>query len=149
MSVANLHDTDFYAWTQQQTRLLRLGDFNLVDIENLIEEITSLGERDKRELKSRLILILLHLLKWQYQPARRGNSWRRTINEQRTELALLLDDSPSLQRVAEESFARCYELARKRAADETGLPIAGLPSACPWSFEQLIAADFWPSADGA
>lgn len=148
MSVANLHDADFYAWTQQQTNLLRLGDFNLVDIENVIEELTSLGERDKRELKSRLILILLHLLKWQFQPARRGNSWRGTINGQRTELALILDDSPSLNRVAEESFVRCYELARKRAADETGLPISSLPEACPWAFEQVIAAEFWPRADG-
>lgn len=148
MSVANLHDADFYAWTQQQTNLLRLGDFNLVDIENVIEELTSLGERDKRELKSRLILILLHLLKWQFQAARRGNSWRRTINGQRTELALILDDSPSLNRVAEESFARCYELARKRAADETGLPISTLPESCPWTFEQVIAAEFWPGADG-
>lgn len=146
MSVSNLHDTDFYAWTRQQTDLLRGGQFCAVDLENLIEEITSLGERDKRELKSRLILILLHLLKWQFQPIRRGNSWRRTINEQRTELALLLDDSPSLNRVVDESFTRCYELARKRAADEMGMTVAVLPEVCPWCFDQVMASDFWPNA---
>jgi hypothetical protein len=142
---ANLHDRDFYQWTQQQTGLLRAGNFAQVDLENLIEEISSLGERDKREAKSRLVLILLHLLKWHYQPARRGNSWRRTINEQRTELALLLDDSPSLGHVVEESFSRCYDLARRRAASETGLPVSNFPDACPWPLEQAMDANFWPS----
>lgn len=141
---ANLHDADFYAWVQQQTGLLRAGALAQVDLENLIEEISSLGERDKREAKSRLVLILLHLLKWQYQPARRGNSWRRTLNEQRTELALLLDDSPSLGHVVEESFPRCYDLARKRAASETGLPVPRFPELSPWTVEQVLDAGFWP-----
>jgi hypothetical protein len=141
---ANLHDSDFYAWTQQQAGLLRAGQFPLADIENLIEEIASLGEREKREVKSRLILVLLHLLKWQYQPVRRGASWRRTVNAQRTELALLLDDSPSLARVVEDSLARCYELARKRVGDETGLPLASFPQDCPWPAGQLLNSEFWP-----
>jgi len=141
---ANLHDRDFFEWTRQQTGLLRTGDFAQVDLENLIEEISSLGERDKREAKSRLVLILLHLLKWRYQPVRRGNSWRRTINEQRTELALLLDDSPSLGRVVDESFQRCYDLAKRRAADETGLLASTFPENCPWTMAQALDGDFWP-----
>lgn len=144
---ANLHDKDFYAWTRQQAGLLRAGDFARVDLENLIEEISSSGERDKRETKSRSVLILLHLLKWRYQPVRRSNSWRRTINAQRTELALLLDGSPSLGRVVDESFPRCYDLAKRRAADETGISASAFPESCPWSFKHIMDADFWPESE--
>ena len=136
---------DFYAWTQRQTELLRLGRLHEIDLENLIEEVSSLGERDKREVKSRLVLIVLHLLKWQYQPVRRGNSWRRTINEQRTELALLLDDSPSLGRVVDDSFPRCYDLAKRRAAKETGLPPESFPAESPWSADQIVDMEFLPA----
>ena len=117
------HD-DFYAWSQQQSELLRLGRLDEIDVENLTEEVSSLGERDKREVRSRLALVLMHLLKWQCQPTHSGSSWRSTINEQRSELILLFGDSPSLRRVAEESFGRCYDIARKRAADETGLALS-------------------------
>ena len=141
---ANLHDQDFYAWTRQQTGFLKDGDFSRLDIGNLIEEIASMGERDKREARSRLVVVLMHLLKWRYQPVRRGNSWRRTINAQRTELELLFDDSPSLRRVADESFPRCYELARNRASDETGIPLSGLPAECPWTCAEVLDSGFWP-----
>lgn len=135
---------DFYAWTQQQSELLRLGRLHDVDVENLIEEVSSLGERDKREVRSRLVLVLMHLLKWQYQPTHRGASWRGTINEQRSELALLFGDSPSLRRVAVESLGRCYDMARRRAADETGLPLASFPEDSPWALDQALAVGFLP-----
>jgi hypothetical protein len=139
-----LHDQDFYAWTRQQTDFLKARNLTGLDIENLIEEITSLGERDKREVRSRLVVLLMHLLKWQYQPPRRSRSWRQTINSQRTELELLFDGSPSLRRIADESLNRCYELARKRAADETSLALSVFPDACPWACENVLESGFWP-----
>jgi hypothetical protein len=135
---------DFYAWTRRQSELLRSGRFNEIDMENLIEEVSSLGERDKREVRSRLALVLMHLLKWQYQPTHKGSGWRSTINEQRSELVLLFDDSPSLRRVAEEGFERCYGIARKRAADETGLALSVFPEAPPWTLEQALTLGFLP-----
>ena len=138
------YDADFYAWTCQQTGLLKAHDFSKVDVEHLIEEITSLGERDKREARSRLILVLMHLLKWQYQPARRGASWRRTINEQRTELELLFDDSRSLRNIVAEGYDRCYELSRKRVSDETGIPLDKFPENCLWTCEEVLRSGFWP-----
>jgi len=104
-----------------------------------------LGERDKREVRSRLALVLMHLLKWQYQPTHRGASWRCTINEQRSELTLLFGDSPSLRRVAEESLGKCYDIARKRAADETGLALSFFPEDSPWTLEQALAVGFLPN----
>lgn len=138
------YDFDFYAWTRQQTGLLKTNDFSKLDIEHLIEEITSLGERDRREACSRLILVLMHLLKWQYQPARRGASWRRTINEQRTELELLFDDSRSLRNIVAEGYDRCYELSRKRVSDETGIPLDKFPENCLWTCEEVLRSGFWP-----
>lgn len=138
------YDIDFYAWTRQQTRLLKAQEFSKIDVEHLIEEITSLGERDKREARSRLILILMHLLKWKYNPARRGNSWRRTINEQRIELELLFDDSPSLRHIVAEGYMRSYEIARKRAADETGIHLEQFPENSLWTCEDVLRSDFLP-----
>ena len=108
--------------------------------------MVSLGERDKREVRSRLILVLMHLLKWQYQPSHRSSSWRGTINEQRSELSLLLEDSPSLRRVATEHFERFYVLARKRAADETGLSLNIFPERSPWPLEQSLTLGFLPDS---
>jgi hypothetical protein len=140
------YENDFFAWTQHQAELLRAGRFHEMDVEHLIEEVVSLGERDKREVRSRLILVLMHLLKWQYQPSHRSSSWRGTINEQRSELSLLFEDSPSLRRVATEHFERCYVLARKRAADETGLSLNIFPERSPWPLEQSLTLGFLPDS---
>ncbi len=89
-----------------------------------------------------MILLLVHLLKWKYQPACRGNSWRRTINEQHTELELFFDDSPSLRKIVAEGYMRCYELARKRAADETGIHLEQFPENSLWTCEDVLRSDF-------
>src|SRR5712691_611546 len=91
------YDDDFFAWTQEQARLLRAGELTIVDAENLAEEIESVGRSDRREIRNRLIVLLAHLLKWGHQQRRRGVSWSDTIAEQRLQIDSVLVDSPSLR----------------------------------------------------
>jgi len=144
MSDPNLYDQDFYAWTQQQAGLLRAGKLSAADLEHIAEEIESMGKTEKRELVSRLTVLLLHLLKWQFQPVRQGASWRLSIATNRDALADHLDDNPSLRSVLEASIDTAYRRARRDAALETGLSEDTFPTACPWSFSQMMAEDFWP-----
>lgn len=145
------YDTDFYQWTQEQAALLTARDADALDFENLAEEIRSLGASDRRELHTRLYQLLLHLLKWQYQPAgrRTGHSWRSSIREQRRRLALVLRESPSLRRTVPAVLTEEYPEAREAASDETGLPLATFPATCSWTPEQVLDADFWPEDAGA
>ena len=143
---AELYDQDFYAWTQHQAALLRESKVQDLDLANLAEEIDSLGRSDKRELGNRLRILVLHLLKWRYQPDGRvgSHSWEDTIWEQRTQLMLLLEESPSLQRELPAQLARHYPLARRDAARETRLPLPTFPVTCPWPLAQVLDEDFWP-----
>nr|VFK60602.1 MAG: protein of unknown function DUF29 [Candidatus Kentron sp. UNK]VFK69883.1 MAG: protein of unknown function DUF29 [Candidatus Kentron sp. UNK] len=140
-----LYDTDFYAWTNRQTELLRAGNLAAIDIENIAEEIEDMGKNLKRELESRLKVLFVHLLKWQYQPDYRGNSWLYTIKEQRAELKDHLKDNPSLASKLPEAMERGYRYAINGAAKETGLSENTFPTSCPWSFEQVIGNDFLPN----
>ena len=145
---AKLYDQDFYAWTQDQAALLRESKVQDLDLANLAEEIDSLGRSDKRELGNRLRILVLHLLKWRYQPDGHAgsHSWEDTIWEQRTQLMLLLEESPTLQRELSARLARHYPLARRDAARETRLPLATFPDTCPWIIAQILDEDFWPEA---
>ena len=143
----SLYDRDFFAWANQQAALLRAGALAAADIGHIAEEIESMGKTEKRELVNRLAILLLHLLKWEFQPGLRGNSWRLTIREQRIRLKHHLKDNPSLQSVLADSSRDAYELAVVEAERETGLPEACFPTQCPWPFEQLIDAAFWPGAE--
>jgi hypothetical protein len=142
----NLHDQDFYAWANEQARLLRAGLLSEADIEHIAEEIESMGKTEKRELVSRLTVLLLHLLKWQFQPSRHGASWEVTIRNQRRDIVDHLADNPSLKARLPETMAAAYERAADSAYAETGLARSVFPPACPWSFEQMMSPDFWPSA---
>ncbi|MDT8278857.1 DUF29 domain-containing protein [Roseomonas mucosa] len=144
MSDQSLYDQDFYAWTQEQAGLLRAGKLSTADLEHIAEEIESMGKTEKRELVSRLTVLLLHLLKWQFQPVRQGASWRLSIATNRDALADHLDDNPSLRGVIEASIDTAYRRARRDAALETGLSENTFPAVCPWSFSQMMAEDFWP-----
>jgi len=139
-----LYETDFYAWTRQQSELLRAGRLDQSDIGNIAEELDDMGKSLKRELESRLKILFIHLLKWQYQPGHRGNSWRYSIEEQRTELADHINDNPSLKSRLPEAMQRGYKYALTGAAKETGLPKTTFPSVCPWSFEQAMDNEFFP-----
>ena len=142
--MANLYDTDFYAWANEQAALLRAGKLAAADIENIAEEIESMGKGEKRELISRLTVLLQHLLKWQFQPVRRGSSWETTIIVQRNDLTDHLEDNPSLRAKLDEAIKRAYRDAFFIASDETALPKETFPPVCPWSFEQIMDAAFWP-----
>lgn len=138
------HETDFYTWTQEQAALLRAGRLAELDTTNLIEEIEDMGRGERRELEHRLSLLLAHLLKWRYQPERRGNSWRATIGEQRHRSCRLLRRNPGLKAALPESFVDAYEDARFIAMRETGLDDVIFPLPCPWTFEQVLDDGFWP-----
>lgn len=144
MSNSRLYDRDFYAWANEQAALLRAGRLSEADIEHVAEEIESMGKAEKRELVSRLKVLLLHLLKWRFQPTLRGTSWRLTIKEQRQEVSDHLDDNPSLKATLPGSIRSAHRLACIIASPETGLAEETFPPRCPWSFEQMMADDFWP-----
>ncbi len=139
-----LYDRDFYAWSREQAELLRAGKFAEADIEHIAEEIDSMGRTEKRELISRLSVLLLHLLKWRYQPGKRGPSWEASILNQRDAIADHLDDNPSLKPLLPQALASAYRSARRDAIAETGLAGSTFPDACPWTAEQVLDGGFWP-----
>lgn len=136
----SLYDSDFYAWTQQQAGLLRSAQLDQLDQRHLLEEIEEMGRQEKRELESRLEVLMMHLLKWQYQPNLRSRSWQLTIKEQRLRLLKLLRENPSLRAQLLDYVNSAYPLATVRAEKETGLN--SFPEQCPFSAEQLLDEDF-------
>lgn len=136
------YDRDFYAWTQEQARLLREGRLGELDLDNLAEEIECMGRQERREMRNRLALLLLHLLKWQGQPSHRTPSWRHSIREQREQIVQLLQDSPSLKPVMEQVFVEAYGRGRRDAADETGLPLKTFPAEAPFTLDQALDSLF-------
>lgn len=145
MNATPVNQQDFYAWTQQQADLLRSRQFNKIDLEHLIEEVESMGNSELRELESRLTVLLMHLLKWQYQANFQTRSWILTIKEQRRRIVKRLQQSTSLKNKLAEIINDAYELARGDAADETGLPESDFPVTCPWAYTQIVDMEFWPS----
>lgn len=144
MPKSELYEQDFYAWANEQAALLRSGQLSAADIERIAEEIESMGKTEKRELVSRLAVLLMHLLKWQFQPAGQCTSWRLTIKEQRRKVARHLADNPSLKARLSETMVDAYGDATIGAARETNLSETTFPAECPWSFEQIMNAAFWP-----
>ena len=139
-----LYDRDFYAWSRQQTELLRAGKLAQADIEHIAEEIDSMGRTEKRELISRLSVLLLHLLKWRYQPDKRGPSWEASVRVQRYDIEDHLDDNPSLKPLLPQALASAYRRATLEAVAETGLSGSTFPELCPWTVEQALDGEFWP-----
>ena len=138
------YEQDFYAWTQEQARLLREGRFAELDVVNVAEEIESLGRSEKRELESRLCILLLHLLKWQLQPVFRSRSWQLSVAEQRYRVVRHLKENPGLKAQLDAVMADAFHLALIEAEKETGLPGRSFPATCPWSYDQVVSDDFWP-----
>jgi Domain of unknown function DUF29 len=138
------YDTDFYAWTQAQAAHLRAKEWPALDVDNLAEEIESLGASDRRALRSHLLRLTQHLLKWHYQPQRRGESWRQSIDNARLEIELIVADSRTLRDFLPEALTWAYPRSRKEATKDTGLPPATFPKTCPWALEQVLDEDFWP-----
>jgi len=141
---ATLYDTDFYAWANEQAALLRAGRLAEADVENIAEEIESMGKSERRELISRLGVLLHHLLKWRHQPELRGRSWSLTIEHQRLRLARHLAENPSLKSQLDAVMAEAYEDARVDAERETHLPRSTFPADCPFTFDEAMNPNFWP-----
>ncbi len=144
MSNTTLYDRDFHAWAGEQAALLRAGRLAEADIAHIAEEIESMGRSEKRELISRLKVLLVHLLKWRFQPAGRGNSWRLTIAEQRRDVAEHLNDNPSLRTRLAEAMDSAYGGAVLAAARETNLGPATFPETCPWDYAAIMDPGSWP-----
>ena len=145
---AQLHsyEGDIIAWANEQARLLREGLFSQLDIEHIAEEIEDVGKSEKRELASRMAVLLAYLLKWSRQPGKRTNSWQATINDQRKRVALAIRETPSQKAVMRDRDWQedMWLDARSQARKETGLPEENLPDSCPWTTEQAMDENFWP-----
>ncbi len=144
MNVHESYEKDFYAWTSHNAELLRHKKFDEIDIENIAEEIESMGKSTKRELINRFAILLAHLLKWQFQPERRSNSWKNTIEEQRDEIIELIEDSPSLKYELNEKIERAYRRATLIASTETGMTKETFPKTCPFTLDDSLNFDFLP-----
>jgi hypothetical protein len=147
------YETDFYAWTQEQARLLDARQFDALDIPHLVEEITSLGKSEQRELYSRLSILLTHLLKLHHAALERpedlrraGRGWRATVTTQRLGVAKILRENPSLRSTIPAELADAYAVARVEAAAALEMEDATIPETCPWMATQVLDADFWSEA---
>lgn len=141
------YEADYARWCTEQGALLRDGRLDALDRENLAEEIESLGRSDRREIESRLKVLLTHLLKWRHQPEGRCGSWRSTIRDQRRGIAKILKESPSLHTHPAKALKDEYGYAVSDAIDETGLPEDAFPSACPFTIDQILDPAFLPDGD--
>ncbi len=142
------YEVDFCAWSEEQGRRLRTLRIPGLDFENLAEEIESLSRSDKRRIKSRLAVLLLHLLKWRYHPARSGQSWLQTIREQRREIESLLEESPSVRPLIAGFVTAQYRRAVADAPGETGLAPGLFPPVCEWTPEQVLSEAYFPNPAG-
>jgi Domain of unknown function DUF29 len=133
---------DFYSWLLEQARHVREGRWDAVDRENVAEEIESLGREQFNKLESALRVLLLHILKWDHQPARRSRSWALSIRQQRLEVDDVLADNPGLRPRIAEALARAYRKARLQAIKETNLKESRFPEACPYSFDDVVSREF-------
>jgi hypothetical protein len=136
--MSNLYEQDFYQWTIEQANLLKAGALSQLDIENLIEEVESMGKSQKRALESRLTVLLMHLLKWDFQPELQCRSWQSTIAIQRKEIKRLLRTNPGLKSIVNGLLPEIFEDAIDIASIETGLPKSAFPETCPYTIDQIM-----------
>lgn len=137
------YDRDLVAWANEQARLLRARRFELLDVEHIAEEIEDVGRSEQRELASRMAVLLAHLLKWRYQPERRGASWEKTIKARRKDIGYALEESPSLLPKLQEPrwLDMVWARAVAQAVDETGLDC--FPEVCPWTMRDEVLREDW------
>ena len=153
-NLATLFQTNYAVWAQRNAELLRARRFEELDIEHLLEELSDMSKSDRRELHSRLLVLLAHLLKWHFQYRSlstrwrefKGDSWRSTMVEQREQLAGLLSQSPGLKSAIDETIAEAYPAAVRLARKETGLPASTFPDRCPYTRAQIFDEDYYPEA---
>ncbi len=139
-----IYQKDFYAWLEHTIKLLKQGCLSEIDTEILIDELESMAKRDRRELLSRLVILIAHLLKWQYQLTHRSNSWRSSIIEQRYRIQKQLEDSPSLKNQLDILMITAYSDAIKLFQAETGIAISQFPQQCEYTLKEILQDDFYP-----
>jgi len=142
--LTQMYTEDFHRWLVANVEAIRWGDLTEIDAEHIAEELEAMSKRERRELISRLTVLLAHLLKWEFQPTHRSRSWRNTLTVQRGELTDLLEDSPSLRAELENYIDRAYERAQLLAEDETGLDGSVFPAECPYALEGILDPAFFP-----
>ena len=140
----SLYEQDYYLWLKKTQEQLTSRDFSHLDVSNLIEELADMGKSEKRAVESNLAILIMHLLKYQFQPEKCSNNWLFTIREHRRRLERLFKDSPSLKRYFTEIFSECYQDARELASAETGLPLEMFPSDPPFTTEEVLNPTFLP-----
>jgi len=140
------YERDFQGWINQHIALLKMGKFNEIDVEHLIEELEDMGKSNIRELENRLVILIAHLLKWQFQTAQQSGSWRGSIIEQRVQILRLLRKIPSLKRELPNAVSDAHPDALNLAIKETKLSASTFPKECPYSIEQLLDEDFYPDS---
>jgi hypothetical protein len=142
--MSETYSTDFQHWIDQTVERLRDRRWQEIEIEPLIEEIENLGRSERRGITSQLTRLLLHLLKWHYQPQRRSDSWLDSITDARTQIELAIADSPSLSTYPLEQLETSYQRARRQAAQQTNLPISTFPEQCPYAIELVLSEEWLP-----
>ena len=142
--MSKLYEADFYTWALTQADAVKRRSANELDWDNLAEELAALGRSELRELHSRYVVLLVHLLKWAHQPGRRSKSWINSISVARRAIEKLLRDSPGLQPAELDEFLDAYESARLTAAAETHLPVDAFPTTPAFTIEQAKGADWLP-----
>jgi hypothetical protein len=138
LTLKTIYETDYALWLEETAQHLRNGDLDRLDIKNLLEEIEAMGRSDRRAIRRNLEQLLMHLLKWHYQPQKLTNSWKYSIREHRKRLLEEFEESPSLKRYFQEVLAPSYENARNMASDETGLNLSIFPPDCPFSQAEIL-----------
>ena len=139
MDLKELYDTDLFAWTTKTSELLKSKQFDAVDWENVIEEIEALGRSEKRAIRSHLVVLLTHLLKWEFQPEHQSRSWKLSIQNARKDLKRLLKENPSLKGdFLTQSLPDAYEDAREKASDETTIFLENFPAVCPYTLDEVL-----------
>lgn len=138
---AEHRERDYYEWLLETARAVRSGDWGQIDQDALAEELEDMGRSERRAVRSHLVVLLVHLLKWHYQTDQRSQSWRASISNARVAIGFLLEDSPSLKSDMPEYLPKAYEKARHAAADETGLPQSTFPKRCPWRLGMIMTQD--------
>lgn len=140
-SLPHLYEDDETAWLEQMADLVRERRIEEADLPNLAEFLSDMARRDRREVESRLAVLLAHLLKWRFQPPHQSGGWKATLEVQRYELELLLR-SRTLRNHAEATLAEAYAAAMRQAAAETAIPAASFPAECPYDLDALLRLDF-------
>jgi hypothetical protein len=141
------YEKDIVAWANEQANFIRSGRFELLDLEHIAEEIEDVGKSEQRELENRMAILLAHLLKWQYQPARRGASWQKTIKVQRTQVNRRIQKTPSFKHTLQDTewWEDTWGDAITQASKETGIELTVFPEICPWTPEQILDLEFFPN----